>query len=205
MTDAPRDLRIRILDAAALLFAQQGYGSTSVRQVVEAVGCTKPALYYHFGSKEALYHEVVRTRLEAALEVVDASVSAHHSLRDQLTSLIQTLLQRANERPLEVRLLATAEHGPATGDTPQVDLLPLHVELLQRIAAAVAAAQGRGEVRPEVDALHASLALMGMVHIHVIGALYKSIDSLPPLPLPRSTDVAAVVVELFFSGVAPKE
>ena len=55
------DLRVRILLAAIDLFATHGYGATSIRAIVEAVGCTKPALYYHFGSKAALFVEVHRT------------------------------------------------------------------------------------------------------------------------------------------------
>ena len=52
-------IRQRILDAALQLFANQGYGSTSVRQVVELAGVTKPTLYYYFNGKEALFREVV--------------------------------------------------------------------------------------------------------------------------------------------------
>jgi len=43
-----------IARAAARLFAEQGYDATSVREIVEAAGVTKPTLYYHFGSKQGL-------------------------------------------------------------------------------------------------------------------------------------------------------
>ena len=56
------DARQRILDAATHLFAHRGFGSTSVREVVEAAGVTKPTLYYWFDNKEALYLECVRTK-----------------------------------------------------------------------------------------------------------------------------------------------
>ena len=44
----------QIARAAARLFAERGYDATSVREIVEAAGVTKPTLYYHFGSKEGL-------------------------------------------------------------------------------------------------------------------------------------------------------
>ena len=57
----------RILDAAIPLFARLGYGSASVRELAEAAGVTKPTLYYHFGSKEDLFHELVRYHLDELL------------------------------------------------------------------------------------------------------------------------------------------
>ena len=201
----PRDLRLRILDAAAELFAQFGYGSTSVRQIAESVGCTKPALYYHFASKEALYHEVVETRLQAALEAVDGALRPDQPLEEQVHTLVATLLERAEERPLEVRLLATAEHAPASSGAPAVNLVPLHMELLGRLGGAFEAGKARGEVRADVDPLQAALALLGMIHIHVIGALYKATDALPPLLTAPGNDVPRAVVDLFFAGIAPKD
>src|SRR5437763_7281448 len=44
----------QIARVAARLFAERGYDATSVREIVEAAGVTKPTLYYHFGSKEGL-------------------------------------------------------------------------------------------------------------------------------------------------------
>ncbi|MBK8049042.1 MAG: helix-turn-helix transcriptional regulator [Anaerolineales bacterium] len=37
-----------ILSAAKHLFMQQGFRGISMRQIAEAVGVTKAALYYHF-------------------------------------------------------------------------------------------------------------------------------------------------------------
>lgn len=59
-----------ILDSAARLFAEKGYGSTSMRDIAGAVGMLPGSLYYHFASKEellvAVYAEGVR-RIKAAL------------------------------------------------------------------------------------------------------------------------------------------
>lgn len=51
--------RDRILDAALALFADKGYEATSMREIAEQLGMTKPALYYHFDSKE----DIVRALL----------------------------------------------------------------------------------------------------------------------------------------------
>ena len=48
-----------IARVASRLFATRGYDATSVREIVEAAGVTKPTLYYHFGSKEGLAQAVL--------------------------------------------------------------------------------------------------------------------------------------------------
>lgn len=46
------ETRERILDTALDLFTDQGYDKTSLREIAEALGLTKAALYYHFEHKE---------------------------------------------------------------------------------------------------------------------------------------------------------
>ncbi len=46
--------RERILDVALDLFTDQGFDGTSMRQIAEQLNITKPAIYYHFASKEEI-------------------------------------------------------------------------------------------------------------------------------------------------------
>ncbi len=50
----PGEMAAHVARVAARLFAAKGYDATSVREIVEAAGVTKPTLYYHFGSKQGL-------------------------------------------------------------------------------------------------------------------------------------------------------
>ena len=61
--DAPASTRERILDVAMDRFTEQGYEATSLREIAEALGFTKAALYYHFRSKE----EILRALMEPAI------------------------------------------------------------------------------------------------------------------------------------------
>lgn len=58
------DTKDRILSEAEKLFAQQGYASTSIRQIISKAKANLAAIHYHFGSKEALFFEIVRRYLE---------------------------------------------------------------------------------------------------------------------------------------------
>jgi AcrR family transcriptional regulator len=48
----------RLVTAATRLFAEQGFESTSVQQIVDAAGVTKGAMYHYFDSKDDLLYEI---------------------------------------------------------------------------------------------------------------------------------------------------
>ena len=52
--------REQILDVALQVFAQRGFHGTSMNEVAEAAGVTKPVLYQHFDSKRDLYHSLLQ-------------------------------------------------------------------------------------------------------------------------------------------------
>ncbi|MBK1786648.1 TetR/AcrR family transcriptional regulator [Prauserella cavernicola] len=60
--------RQRIQEAALELFTEQGVRQTSLRQIADRLGLTKPALYYHFESRE----ELVTSLLQPLVDDLDA-------------------------------------------------------------------------------------------------------------------------------------
>src|SRR5665647_2835752 len=69
------DAKERLLAAALEQFARRGYSATSVRELCEAAGVTKPVLYYYFKSKEGLYQQLM-----------EESYSHYESILAELTS-----------------------------------------------------------------------------------------------------------------------
>jgi AcrR family transcriptional regulator len=63
--------RERIQAVALQLFAEQGYESTSMRQIAEQLGFTKAALYYHFASKEDIVRALIETMLGEVRDLVE--------------------------------------------------------------------------------------------------------------------------------------
>lgn len=51
--------RRQLLDVALRVFAEQGFHDTSMNDIAEAAGVTKPVLYQHFGSKRELFSELL--------------------------------------------------------------------------------------------------------------------------------------------------
>lgn len=63
--------RAGILEHAARLFAEKGFAGTSLQDIADAVGLTRPAVYHYFGSKERVL----------AVLVEETSVSSADGLR----------------------------------------------------------------------------------------------------------------------------
>lgn len=72
--------REAVLDAAEQLFASQGYGAVTLRDIAKRLGIKQASLYYHFpGGKEDLFVEVMLRHLEhrrQTLEQIIATESA---------------------------------------------------------------------------------------------------------------------------------
>jgi AcrR family transcriptional regulator len=73
--------RLRIVEAALLVFGEQGYERASTRQIAQEAGVNPPALQYYFDGKEGLYNaclEHIAEQFYAALQpafAVAASVA----------------------------------------------------------------------------------------------------------------------------------
>src|SRR5438067_13200377 len=66
--------RRQLLDVAETEFASRGYHRTSMNDIAESAGVTKPVLYQHFPSKRALYVELLEsTGAELLTTLADAT------------------------------------------------------------------------------------------------------------------------------------
>jgi AcrR family transcriptional regulator len=66
--------REQLVATALRLFGERGYRATTMEDIANAAGVTKPLLYQHFASKRALYLELVG---QVSAELLDALRSAH--------------------------------------------------------------------------------------------------------------------------------
>ena len=82
--------RERILRVASELFAEKGYGATSMRDVAHAAGIQVSTLYHHCRSKNDLYREVTERTETQIRAIVDEALSGGRDFA--------TLSRRAIER-----------------------------------------------------------------------------------------------------------
>jgi AcrR family transcriptional regulator len=76
--------REQLLDVALKLFASRGFNATTMDDIAEAAGVTKPLLYQHFDSKRALYLELVDSVANRLLEAIGKAVAEAEGPRQQV-------------------------------------------------------------------------------------------------------------------------
>jgi AcrR family transcriptional regulator len=79
------ETRQRIQDVARDLFARQGVHRTSLQDIADKVGITKPALYYHFTSREDLVRSILVPLIDEGEQFVsDREASGKSDARELL-------------------------------------------------------------------------------------------------------------------------
>lgn len=156
------DLRERILREATRLFAERGFSGTTVREVVEACACTKPALYYHFGSKEALFREAVQSNIDDMNRMIGEWTGTSGPVRTTMHASIGAFVDYSEARPAAMRLLQRIELQPEDG-APEFNLMAMRELHLQMITGMIERGIAAGELRSNLDPLDAALVLAGAV------------------------------------------
>ncbi|MFD1659494.1 ScbR family autoregulator-binding transcription factor [Streptomyces caeni] len=145
--------RQAILDGAAVVFDSMGFGSTSLTDIVRQAGVTKGALYFHFPSKESLAQALVQEQFVAVTSPSESEGFGVQSVIDRSHWLAEQLCVNVRVRA-GIRLVL--EHGLAgDGDAAPYD------QWIEQVREALAFAQGRGDVKPEVDIADLAVHLIG--------------------------------------------
>ena len=160
----------RILQKALELFSNKGYDATSVREICEAAGITKPTLYHFYGSKEGVYRAIVEGALERFRSDMVQALDGEGSLRDRLVRMARAYVGATLREPDLARFIMALIHNPPRS-APATDFVGLYQGILDALARAVDAAIARAEVSPgptEVRLLVFMGALGEAMHGHLL-------------------------------------
>jgi len=101
------DTRTRILDAAVEAASIHGISRLSVGDVASRAGYSRPTLYKHFGSKDALVAAAVQRETETIVSAILAAARGHSTAREALEAGVLTALELLRDHPLLDRILRT--------------------------------------------------------------------------------------------------
>lgn len=196
--DSPRrwdtlvGLEAKIVREAVRLFATRGYHGTSIRELAEACGCTKPSLYYYFRSKEQLYRDVAGFELQRIESMIRQVLDAGGSVRDRMIQFVGAFFDPSRDWLDVVRFLTRIEMRVDTG-APEIDLSG--ARHLHHALTAELVEQGiaNGEIHPSHPAVDCAMALAGQIHfltqMHICGD-------------PCSIEQTRTIIDMVFFGIA---
>src|SRR5690606_22227104 len=82
------DRRTQIIKVATELFREKGYYATSLDDIADRIGFTKPAIYYYFKSKEDVLFAIVNSIVDEALERFHAIAAGPGSPGERIHALL---------------------------------------------------------------------------------------------------------------------
>jgi AcrR family transcriptional regulator len=188
----------RIVAGAVRLFCLKGYEATSVREIVEAAGVTKPVLYYYFKNKEDLFHAIFDEALSVyGRRVAEVCAPSDGGFREQLEAIKDVYVQAGRRNPDLVRFVHAIAFSGLYNDV--IDFHGHWERDLEHVASVFARARDRGLVRRDVSPRVMADAFLGAA----MNALHCIIYHTSPEEVIES--LVENVVALFTEGAAPKQ
>lgn len=90
---------------AVVVFAEHGFHQTSMNDVAEAAGVTKPVLYQHFASKRDLYRELLEDVGGRLRESIRTAAAAAGTPRQQVEAGFRAYFRFVSEQHADFQLL----------------------------------------------------------------------------------------------------
>jgi AcrR family transcriptional regulator len=180
------------LDQAQRLFFVHGYHGVSIRDIVQACGLSNAALYYHFGSKEDLYAEVIRTFVRSVVQPVQEAAAGRGSSRERLARMVLAFTHYLSESHSEVYILLR-DLAECEGREIRQLLPEVMDQIRSPFATVLHDGIATGEIR-EVDVQLTSFLLLGMLDALAARGVRG------PVPEALADDVE-LAVSILFEGI----
>ncbi|MGH9337615.1 MAG: TetR/AcrR family transcriptional regulator [Vicinamibacteria bacterium] len=129
------------------MFSSKGYDATSVREICEASGITKPTLYHFYGSKEGVYRALVEGALEDFEASVSRAIEASSSTREAFQRVARVYFEKARGRRELMSFIVRLIHGPP-GVAPTTDFPRYYQGVVSLVAEVVKDGVRKGELAP---------------------------------------------------------
>ncbi len=177
-----------IAEQAAKLFAQRGFGATSIDDIGEAAGVSGPAIYWHYPGKQSLLAGMLTDISERLLAGGQRCIDESTSPEDALDRLVDAQVTFALDEPDLIVVHARELHHLDTEQAHTVRLLQrryidVWVSVLQQLAPAVAPAR----------------------HAMAVQAAIGLVNSTPYLPRSDRSSLAALLRSMALAALSAAE
>jgi AcrR family transcriptional regulator len=180
--------RAQLVEVGGKVFAERGYEATSVEEIADRAGISKPIVYEHFGGKEGLYAVIVDREVEHIVSRITEAISTG-SPRQRLEQAAMAFLTYVQEHPGGFAvLLRDAPPSKRSGEMPA-----LMYDLADRVGAIFTDQFRKAGYDAKAAPIYAH-ALVGMVAF--VGQWWTETRKPPPVHA-----VASHIVALAWMGL----
>jgi TetR/AcrR family transcriptional regulator len=155
------NVRERLLETAAELFAEKGYAGTYVREIVEKAGVSKPVLYYYFQSKEGLFHAILQWAAEVQQKVLSEVLDAKGTVLERFAYMYRRVYEGVQQYQNIYKMIHGLIYGPPQG-APEYDFSRYRHYMVSIIKQIYSDGLQAGEIR-KVDAEEIAFLVLSLI------------------------------------------
>jgi TetR/AcrR family transcriptional regulator len=153
--------RQRLLETATELFAEKGYAGTSVREIVEKAGVSKPVLYYYFKSKDGLFYAVLEWAVNVQQKILNEIFESKGTVLDRFIIFYRRVYEGVRQYQSLYVMIHGLIYGPPQG-VPEYDFAKYQRQMLDAVKRIYTEGALSGEIR-KVDAEEVAFLVLGLI------------------------------------------
>lgn len=155
--------RAQLLAAARTVFVVQGFHATSMDDIADGAGVSKPVLYQHFPSKLALYQALLQDSADEMVRGVEAAIAASEDNAERVEKAVAAYFAFIADEGQAFRLIFESD----LRDEPEIAAIVEHAteSCIGAISDTITADTG-------TDVASARLLAAGLVGLSQVGARY---------------------------------
>ncbi|GAB90681.1 TetR/AcrR family transcriptional regulator [Gordonia rhizosphera] len=151
-----------IMEQATRLFAERGFASTTLQDIADATGLTRPALYHYVANKDELFERLVSEIAEGPANLLHtinerSGMTPTAKLREMATSIALHQMETRDRFRVLIRSEAELPESLAESYTQS------RRQVLREFRSVIDAGIDAGEMRP-TDSRTAALGIIGMLN-----------------------------------------
>lgn len=190
------DAEARLLSSALTLFSDKGYEGTSIREIIERAGVTRPVLYYYFTNKEDLFRRLLEPALADFTRKLQEIRENYTEVIGRLRAIVLHTFEFTEKHPEAVRLILQLYFSPPKGG-PKLDKSIYRLRRFRLLEEIMQEGLDQAQLAGG-DAQSLALILIGMMDAFVMAKSYLPDTHLSP-------ELAEGLVDLFYYGACYKE
>lgn len=190
-----------ILEAALEIFSTNGFRGSTIDEIAEAAGMSKPNLLYYFRSKEDIYETLINRQLDTWLRPLFDMDERGDPLQE-IAAYIRRKIAMSREYPRESRLFA----NEILQGAPRIrHLLDAHLrEEVDRKAAVIQRWIEAGAIA-RVDPRHLLFSIWATTqHYADFDVQVRAVLAIDDDDVDHFDDAAEFLVNLFIKGLMPR-
>ena len=94
-----QNLEDKILEAAEILFLEQGFVKTTTGQIAKMAGCNQALVHYYYRTKDKLFDQVFEKKIKETLPNLMRSFDTASTFKDKISNLVEAHFDALLQNP----------------------------------------------------------------------------------------------------------